>query len=85
MDAAVVVPTLTSLLHFSLYHLKYVRVNDGFVVILNIVLGNLALVGLFLFGQVINGVGLLQKRITLVLLAAQNTFRWLDIQILHRP
>lgn len=45
--------------HFPLHHIEYFRVNDGFVIILDIVLRNLAFIDLCLFGQEVDGVGLL--------------------------
>ena len=41
------------------YCIEYFRVNDGFVIILDIVLRNLAFIDLCLFGQEVDGVGLL--------------------------
>ena len=59
MDAAVVLFASAAFSHFPLHHIEYFRVNDGFVIILDIVLRNLAFIDLCLFGQEVDGVGLL--------------------------
>src|SRR5699024_2194885 len=73
MDAAVSPTAAFSTLQFLLNQLKHLRLNDGFMVALHIVLRDLALVDLFLFGEEIHRVALLQERITFVLLVGENT------------
>ena len=74
MDAAVIVFTTATLGHFPLHHLEHFRVDDGFVVIFDIVLWDFAFVDLGLFGQEIDGVAFLKERIAFVLLVAEDTF-----------
>lgn len=74
MDSAVILFALAALGHFPLHHLEYFRVDDGLVVILDIVLWDFSLVDLRLLGQKIDGVAFLKKRIAFVLLVAEDTF-----------
>ena len=74
MDSAVVLFTLAALGHFPLNHLEYFRVDDGFMVILDIVLRDFAFIDLGLLGQEIDGVAFLKERIAFVLLIAEDTF-----------
>lgn len=74
MDSAVVLFALAALGHFPLHHLKHFRVDDGFMVILDVVLRDFAFVDLGLLGQEIDGVAFLKERITFVLLIAEDTF-----------
>lgn len=74
MDSAVVIFALAALGYFPLHHLEHFRVDDGFMVILDIVLRDFAFVDLGLLGQEINGVAFLKERITFVLLVAEDTF-----------
>lgn len=71
MDSAVVLFALAALGHFPLHHLKHFRVDDGFMVILDVVLRDFAFVDL---GQEIDGVAFLKERIAFVLLIAEDTF-----------
>ena len=73
MDSAVVLFALAAFCHFPLHHLEHFRVDDGFVVILDIVLRDFTLVDLGLLGQEIDGVAFLKERIALVLLIAEDT------------
>lgn len=59
MDAAVPASTLFSTLQFLLDQFKHLRLNDGFVVALHIVLRDLAFVDLFLFCEEIHRIALL--------------------------
>ena len=62
---------------FVLYQVKYFRRNDAFMTARDIVLCDFALVDFLLFGEVIDGVLLLQKGISFVLFVSENTFnRW---------
>ena len=72
MDTTVVLPALAALLHLPLHHLEGVRVDDGLVVVLHIVLRDFALIDLLFFRQVIDGVGLLQESAALVFLVRQD-------------
>lgn len=74
MDSAVVLFALAALGHFPLHHLKHFRVDDGFMVILDVVLRDFAFVDLGLLGQEIDGVAFLKERIAFVLLIAEDTF-----------
>ena len=71
MDSAVVLFALTTLGHFSLHHFEHFRVDDSFVVILDIILWDFTLIDLGLLGQEIDGVAFLQERIAFVLLVAE--------------
>ena len=62
------------LLNFTLYHLEYVRLYDGLVVIFYIILWDFTLVDLGLLGQEIDGVAFLKERIAFVLLIAEDAF-----------
>lgn len=66
MDSAVVLFALAALGHFPLHHFEHFRVDDGLVVILDIVLWDFALVDLGLLGQEIDGVAFLKERIAFV-------------------
>lgn len=79
MDAAVVLFALAAIGHFPLHHLEHFRVDDGLVVILDIVLWDFALVDLGLLGQEIDGVAFLKERIAFVLLIAEDTFDGEDV------
>lgn len=68
VNAAVAVPSRTALLKFSLHLVENVGVDDSLVIAFDVILRNLALVDLRLFGQVIDGVGFLQERVAFVLL-----------------
>ena len=72
VDSAVVFLTPATAFHLALNHLEYVWVDDGFMVSLNVVLRNLALVDLCLLGQEIDSVGFLQQGITFVFLVPQD-------------
>ena len=72
MDAAVSPTAAFSTLQFLLNQLKHLRLDDGFVVALHIVLRNLSLVDLFLFGEEIHRVALLKKRIAFVFLIGED-------------
>ena len=61
-----------SALQFLLYQFKHLRLDDGFVVALHIVLRNFTLVDLFLFGEEIHRVAFLQEGITFVLLVGED-------------
>ena len=54
------------------YLLKYLRADDGFVIAFHIILRNFSLVDLFLLGEEVHRVGLLKKRVALVLLVGKN-------------
>lgn len=56
MYSAVIFFTLAALGHFPLHHLEHFRVDDGFMVVLDIVLRDFAFVDLGLLGQEIDGV-----------------------------
>ena len=66
------VPALGASCHLTLHHLEGLWINDGLVVAFDVILWNLALVGLCLLGQEIHGVTLLQQGIALVLLIHQD-------------
>ena len=53
-------------------HLKGLRVDDGLVVVLHIVLRNLTLIGFHLLGQEVLAEGFLQQSIAFVLLVRQD-------------
>ena len=72
MDSAVVLFALAALGHFPLHHLEHFRVDDGFMVVLDIVLRDFAFVDLGLLGQEIDGVAFLKERIAFVLLIAED-------------
>ena len=55
-----------------LYLLEHILADDGFVVVLNIVLRDFTLVDLFLFGEEVHRVGLLKECIALVLLVGED-------------
>ena len=74
MDSAVVLFALTSLGHFPLHHLEYFRVDDGFMVIFDIVLRDFAFVDLGLLGQEIDSIAFLKERIAFVFLVAKDAF-----------
>lgn len=63
VDTAVRAPTLLSALQFLLNQFKHLRLNDGLVISLHIVLRDFALVDLFLLGEEIIRIALLQERI----------------------
>ena len=74
MDSAVVLFALAALGHFPLHHLEHFWVDDGFMVVLDIVLRDFAFVDLGLLGQEIDGVAFLKECIAFVLLIAEDTF-----------
>lgn len=74
MYSAVPVPAFDSTLHLHLHKLEGFRLDDGLVIILDIILRDFVLVNLRLFGQVVGGVGLLQQGITLVFFIAEYAF-----------
>ena len=73
-DRALAVPALGAGSHQRLHHLEGLRIDNGLVVVLDVVLRDFTLVGLFLLGQKIYSEGLLQQRITLVLFVGENAF-----------
>ena len=74
MNSAVVLFALAALGHFLLHHLEHFRGDDGFMVILDIVLRDFSLVDLGLLGQEIDGVTFLKECIAFVLLVTEDTF-----------
>ena len=54
MHAAVVILAFAALGYLALDHVELLRRDDGFVVALHIVLGNLALVDLRLLGEIVD-------------------------------
>lgn len=74
MYSAVIFFTLAALGHFPLHHLEHFRVDDGFMVVLDIVLRDFAFIDLGLLCQEIDGVAFLKERITFVFLIAEDTF-----------
>lgn len=73
MNSAVPSFALFPAFQFPLYLLEYIRADNGFMVAFHIVLRDFALIGLFLLGEEVNRVGLLQERIALVLLIGKDT------------
>ena len=71
-DATPAVGAWTPCHHKGLHHLEGLPVDDGFVVIAHIVLRNLALVDLFLLGEEVDCVGLLQEGVALVLFVRED-------------
>ena len=57
---------------FPLDHLEGLRIDDGLVVVLHVVLRDLTLIGSHLLGQEVLAEGLLQQGIALVLLVRQD-------------
>ena len=74
MDAAVVLPAFAALLHLPLNHLEGIRVDDGLMVVLHIVLRDFALIDFLFLCQVIDGIGLLKESAALVFLVRQDAF-----------
>ena len=72
MDTAVAILALGPSGQFPLDHLKGLRVDDGLVVVLHVVLRDLTLIGSHLLGQEVLAEGLLQQGIALVLLVRQD-------------
>ena len=70
-DRALAVPALFAGGHQGLHHLEGLRIDNGLVVVLDVVLRDFALVGLFLLGQEVDREGLLQQRIALVLFVCE--------------
>ena len=66
-DRALAVPALFAGGHQGLHHLEGLRIDNGLMIILDIVLRDFALIGFFLLGQEVDCEGLLQQRIALVL------------------
>lgn len=71
-DAAPAVIALRPGRHQRLHHLESLTVDDGLVIVPNVVLRDLALVGLFLLCEEIDRVGLLKERVALVLLIRED-------------
>lgn len=71
-DRALAVPAFFAGGHQGLHHLECLRIDNGLVVVLDIVLRDFALVGLFLLGQEVDREGLLQQRIALVLFVRED-------------
>ena len=59
VNTAVTAPAFAAPFQFPLHHLKHLGRNDGGMVVLHIVLGNFARVGLFLLGEKVHRVALL--------------------------
>ncbi len=74
VDSAVPVFPGNPASHLTLNHLEGLRINDGFVIPFDIVLRNLAFVGLGLFRQEVHREALLQQDIAFVLLIGQDRF-----------
>ena len=72
MDTAVAILALGPSGELPLDHLEHLRVNDGLVIVLHVVLRYLALIGFHLLGQEVLAEGLLQQGIALVLLVRQD-------------
>lgn len=81
MHSTVVFLALTSLQHFTLDHLEYFRLDNGFVVILYIILWDFLFVDFGLLGKEVCGVRLLQKGITFILFVFKNAFYSLLIPV----
>ncbi|MPN20741.1 hypothetical protein SDC9_168120 [bioreactor metagenome] len=60
--------------HFKLHRIKFVRLNNGRMAILHIVLRNFTLVDFGSFGEKIHREAFLQQSITLVFLVGQNAY-----------
>lgn len=71
-DAAPAVISLRPGRHQRLHHLESLTVDDGLVIVPNVVLRDLALVGLFLLCEEIDRLGLLKERVALVLLIRED-------------
>ena len=65
-------PTLLSTLQFLLNQFKDLRLNDGFMVSLHIILRNFAFVDLFLLCKKVDRVAFLQERIAFILFVGQD-------------
>lgn len=61
VDTAVAVPARTAFLKLNLHLVKNIRINDGLMFTLDVVLRNLAFVDLCFLREVIDGVGFLQQ------------------------
>ena len=72
MDTAVAILALGPSGELPLNHLKGLRVDDGLVVVLHVVLRDLTLIGSHLLGQEVLAEGLLQQGISLILLVRQD-------------
>ena len=72
MNAAVSSFALFPAFQFPLYLFEHIRADDGFVVAFHIVLRNFTLIDLFLLGEEVNRIGLLQERIALVFLIGKD-------------
>lgn len=72
MDSTGFARTAFSAGKLTLNQFEHLRLYDGFVVALHIVLRYLALVDLFLLGEEIHRVALLQKRIAFVFLIGED-------------
>lgn len=73
-DRALAVPAFGAGGHQGLHHLEGLWIDNGLMIVFDIVLRDFALVGLFLLGQEVDREGLLQQRIALVLLVCENAF-----------
>ena len=72
MDTAVAILALGPSGKLPLDHLKGLRVDDGLVVILHVVLRDLTLIGFHLLGQEVLAEGFLQQGVSLVLLVRED-------------
>ena len=71
VDTAVAILALGPSGQFPLDHLEGLRIDDGLVVVLHVVLRDLTLIGFHLLGQEVLAEGFLQQGISLVLLVPQ--------------
>ena len=74
MNSTVVFLASTSLQYLTLDHFEYFRLDNGFVVILYIILWDFSFIDLGLLSKEVSSVGLLQKGITFVLFVCENAF-----------
>ena len=72
VDAAVPSSALLSLFQLTLHHLENLRLDNRLVVSLDVVLRDLALVDLLLFGEKVDRVAFLKERVALVLLVCED-------------
>lgn len=70
--AAVAVPARTAFLKLNLHLIENIRINDGLMVALDVVLRNLALVDLRFLRQVIDGLSFLQQGVAFVFLVLED-------------
>ena len=71
-DRALAVPAFGAGGHQGLHHLEGLWIDNGLMIVFDIVLRDFALVGLFLLGQEVDREGLLQQRIALVLFVRED-------------